>query len=82
MCAIDLFSKHAWVVPMKNKKGLVLLIYFKNNLRRKKPNKIWAEIYSTYNEGTSVLDERFIRTLKNKISKKIVAISKKIILMC
>ena len=29
------------------------------------------EMYSTYNEGKSVLAERFIRTLKNKIVSKI-----------
>ena len=34
------------------------------------------EIYSTYNEGKSVVVERFIRTLKNKIFKHMTAISK------
>ena len=33
-------------------------------------------MYSTYNEGKSVVAERFIRTLKNKIFKYITAISK------
>ena len=33
-------------------------------------------MHSTYNEGKSVVAERFIRTLKNKISKHITAISK------
>ena len=33
------------------------------------------EIYSTYNEGKSVVTERFIRTLKNKIYKHMTAIS-------
>ena len=36
------------------------------------------EIYSTYNEGKSVVAERFIRTLKNKIFKHVAAISKNI----
>ena len=27
------------------------------------------EMFSTYNEGKSVVDERFIKTLKNKIFK-------------
>ena len=40
------------------------------------------EIYSTYNEGKSVVAERFIRTLKNKIFKHMTAISKMFILMC
>ena len=36
------------------------------------------EMYSTYNEGISVVAERFIRTLKNKISKHMTAISKNV----
>ena len=36
------------------------------------------EMYSTYNEGISVAGEKFIRTLKNKISKHMTAISKNI----
>ena len=35
-------------------------------------------MYSTYNEGKSVSAERFIRTLKNKIFKRMAAISKNI----
>ena len=31
-------------------------------------------MYSTYNEGKSVVAERFIRTLKNKIFKHMIAI--------
>ena len=33
-------------------------------------------MYSTHNEGKSVIAERFIRTLKNKIYKYITLISK------
>ena len=33
-------------------------------------------MYSTYGEGKSVVAERFIRTLKNKIFKHMTAISK------
>ena len=33
-------------------------------------------MYSTYNEGKSVVAERFIRTQKNKIFKHMIAISK------
>ena len=36
------------------------------------------EMYSTHNEGKSVVAERFIRTLKNKIFKHMAAISKNI----
>ena len=36
------------------------------------------EMYSMHNEGKSVVAERFIRTLKNKIYKFMTSISKKI----
>ena len=36
------------------------------------------EMHSTYNERKSVVAERFIRTLKNKIFKHMAAISKNI----
>ena len=35
-------------------------------------------MYSTYNEGKSVVAERFIKTLKNKIFKHMTAISKNV----
>ena len=36
------------------------------------------EMYSTYNEGNSVVAERFIKTRKNKIFKHMTAISKNV----
>ena len=36
------------------------------------------EMYWTYNEGKSVVTERFIKTLKNKIFKHITAVSKNV----
>ena len=36
------------------------------------------EMYSIHNEGKSVVAERFIRTLKNKIYKYMTAISKNV----
>ena len=91
LCVIDIFSNYAWVVPLKNKKGITIVNAFQKILDNssKKPNKIWVnkgseyynssskkwlkgndiEMYSTCNEGKSVVAERFIRTLKNKIYK-------------
>ena len=55
---------------------------FYNNSFKKflKTNNI--EMYSTYNEGKSVVAERFITTLKNKILKHMTAVSKMFILLC
>ena len=36
------------------------------------------EMYSTHNEGKSVIAERLIRTIKNKISKYMILISKNV----
>ena len=42
LCAIDLFSKYAWVIPIKDKKGISIVNAFKKIIseRQKKPNKI------------------------------------------
>ena len=43
--AIDIFSKYAWVIPVKDKKGSTIINAFQNNLDESnyKPNKIWAD---------------------------------------
>ena len=51
-------------------------IYNKLFKRFLKNNKI--EMYSIYNEGKSIVAERFIKTLKNKIFKHMSAISKNV----
>ena len=50
--------------------------YSKSFKTRLEDNDI--EMYSTYNEGKSVVAERFIRRLKNKIYKHMAALSKKV----
>ena len=89
LCAIDLYSKYAFVVPLKDKKGISIVNAFDKIIKQsnRKPNKIWVDqgsefynnnfkkwlsdnniiMHSTYNEGKSVVAERFIRTLKNKL---------------
>ena len=40
LCAIDLFSKYAWVIHLKDKKGTSIVSAFKkNNFRRTKETK-------------------------------------------
>ena len=44
MCAIDLFSKYAWVVPIKDTRGISILNAFKKiSLEGCKLNKIWVD---------------------------------------
>ena len=51
---------------------------FYNNSFKDFLKKNNIEIYSTYNEGKSVVAERFIRTIKTKIHKYMTAISKNV----
>ena len=89
LCAIDLYSKYAFVILLKDKKGISIVNAFDKIIKqsKRKPNKIWVDqgsefynhvfkkwlsdndiiMYSTFNEGKSVIAERFIRTLKNKL---------------
>ena len=45
LCAIDLFSKYAFVVPLKDKKGISIVNAFNKIIKQsnKKPNKIWVD---------------------------------------
>ena len=100
LCAIDLYSNYAFVVPLKDKKGLSIVNGFNKIIKQsnRKPSKIWVDqggefynnalkkwlsdndiiMYSTYNEGKSVVAERFIRTLKNKLYKNMTATGKNV----
>ena len=91
LCVIDLFSKYAFVVPLKDKKGISIVNAFQSisNKSTRKPNKIWVDKGSEFynasfkkwlqdNEGKLVVAERFIRTLKSKIYKYMTSISKNV----
>ena len=41
--AIDLLSKYAWVVPVKDKKGTTIVNTFQKTISEGKPNKIWVD---------------------------------------
>ena len=99
LCVIDLYSKYAFVIPLKDKKGISIVNALNKIIKQsnRKPNKIWVDqgaefynvfekwlsdndtnMYSTYNEGKSVVAERFIRTLKNKLYKHTTAAGKNV----
>ena len=42
---IDIYSKYAWVIPLKDKKGITITIAFQKILKEsnRKPNKIWVD---------------------------------------
>ena len=45
LCIIDIFSKYAWVVSLKGKKGVSIVPAFQSILKQsnRKPNKIWVD---------------------------------------
>ena len=44
LCEIDLFSKYAWVVPLKDKRGISVINAFQKIIsKERKPNKIWVD---------------------------------------
>ena len=45
LCVIDIFSKYAWVVPLKDKKGITITDALQKVLKESdgKPNKIWVD---------------------------------------
>ena len=98
LCAIDSYSKYAFVIPLEIKKGIFFTNGFNKIIKQsnRKPNKIWVDqggefynnvfkkwlsdndiiMYSTYNEGKSVVAQRSIKTLKTKLYKHMTAIGK------
>ena len=103
LCLIDIYSKYAWVIPLKDKKGISIANASQKIIddSKRRPNKMWVDkgskfhnnsfkkwlqdndivMHSTNIEGKSVIAERFIRTLKNKIYKYMTSISKMCILI-
>ena len=100
LCVIDIYSKYAWVILLKDKKGVSIANAFKQISKEpnQKPNEIWVdkgsefqnnsfkkwlqdndiEMYSTHNEAKSVIAERSIKTINNKIYKYMTSISKNV----
>ena len=58
LCAIDLFSKYAWVIPIKDKKGTSIVNAFKKIVSKRKRNKIW------FDQGSEFYNNSFKDFLK------------------
>ena len=60
LCVIDIYSKYAWVIPLKDKICITIINAFKKDLdesnRKSELEKIAIEMYSKYNEGKPVVD--------------------------
>ena len=60
-CFIDIFSKYAWVVPLKDKKGISIVNAFQKILKEsdRKPNNIWVD------KGSEFYNNSFKKWFKN-----------------
>ena len=61
LCVIDIFSKYAWVIPLKDKKGISIVNAFQKILKEsnRKPNKIWVD------KGSEFYNNSFKKWLQN-----------------
>ena len=61
LCALDLFFKYAFVVPLKDKKGTTIVNAFQSTLNKskRKPNKIWVD------QGSEFYNNNFKKWLKD-----------------
>ena len=61
LCVIDIFSKYACVVPLKDKKGASIVNAFQKILKEsdRKPNKIWVD------KGSEFYNNSFKKWLKD-----------------
>ena len=61
LCVIDIFSKYAWVILLKDKKGITITNAFQKILKEsnRKPNKIWVD------KGSEFCNSSFKKWLKD-----------------
>ena len=77
LCAIDLFSKYAWVVPLKDKRRITIINAFQKIISEgRKPNKIWVdqggEFYNIFLKSFLKINNSELYSTYNK-GKSVVA---------
>ena len=73
LCVIDIYSKCAWVVPLKDKKVITIVNAFQKILddSKRKPNKIWVDKGSEfYNRSMKSCLEKMIQGCIQHIMKE------------
>ena len=78
LCAIDIFSKYASVVPLKDKKGVSIVAAFQSILKQsnRKPNKIWVDKGSEFYNASFkkwLRDNDIVMHSTNNEGKSVVA---------
>ena len=61
LCVIEIFSRYAWVFPLKDEKGVIIVDTFQKILNgsNRKPNKIWID------KGSEFYNNSFQKWLKD-----------------
>ena len=77
LCVIGIYSKYAWVVPLKDKKGSSIVNAFQSIFKKssRKPNKIWVD------KGSEFYNSHFKKWLKDNSIKCIQHIMKENLLL-
>ena len=85
LCAIDLFSKYAWITPLKVNKGTSIVNAFQKiiSIGQRKPNKIWvyqgSEFYnSSFKEFLKFSNIEMSGSFAINFSKKLAQNSRKL----
>ena len=78
LCVIDIFSKYAWVVPLKDKKGVSIVNAFQKILddSKRKPNRIWVDKGSEFYNNSfkkCLQDNDIAMYLTHNADKSVVA---------
>ena len=78
LCVIDIFSKYAWVVPLKDKKSVSIATAFQSILKQsnRKPNKIWVDKGSEFYNASFkkwLQDNDIVMCSTNNEGKSVVA---------
>ena len=78
LCVIDIFSKYAWVVPLKDKKGVSIVAAFQSILKQsnRKPNKVSVDKGSEFYNASFkkwLRDNDIVMYSANNEGKSVVA---------
>ena len=78
LCVIDTFSKYAWIAPLKDEKGRIIVAALQSILKQsnKKPNKIWVDKGSDFYNASFkkwLQDNDIVMYSKHHEGKSVVA---------
>ena len=67
LCAIDLFRKYVWVLPLKDKRRISIVNAFQKIVSKEhKPNTIWIDQGGEFYNN---LFKRFLKTNNNEVTQ-------------